>query len=382
MKRIVILGSTGSVGTQTLEIVRQFPDRLRVVGLSGRRQVALAAQCREFHAQYVAIGKRTEATPEFSAPVSVLDGPTQLEELAALAEADIVVVATVGRAGLLATLAALKAGKTVALANKEVLVMAGHLVHDLIAAHKGGIIPVDSEHSALWQCLVGEDHSTVRELLLTASGGALRALPREALGQVTPAQALHHPNWTMGTKVTIDSATLMNKGLEVIEAHWLFDCPFDCIRVVIHPTSVVHSLVQFVDGSVKAQIGQTDMRLPIQYALSYPERWEHGGLYVDVAKIGPLEFSDPDWERYPCLKLAVDAGRRGGTFPTALCGADEVAVELFVAGAIPFTGIAKLVERVLAEHVEESWPSLEQIVETDQRARNRCLELAKRGGWS
>ena len=332
--------------------------------------------------QYVAVGEHINPRVEYPAITALLDSPTQLEQIASLSDADIVVVATVGRAGLFATLAALRAGKTVALANKEVLVMAGHLVQELMATYNGRIIPVDSEHSALWQCLVGEDLSTVREIILTASGGALRGLTREALDNVTPAEALKHPTWSMGTKVTIDSATLMNKGLEVIEARWLFDCAYERIRVVIHPTSVVHSLVQFVDGSVKAQLGLTDMRLPIQYALSFPERWDNQDLYVDIAKVGKLEFGEPDWERYPCLQLAIEAGKRGGTYPTALCGADEAAVELFVNGAIPFRGIAGLVRKVLEEHVDQRMPVLEEIMLADEAARARCYELARTGAWS
>jgi 1-deoxy-D-xylulose-5-phosphate reductoisomerase len=382
MKRIVILGSTGSVGTQTLDVVRQFPDKLRVVGLAARRHVELAAQCREFRPRYVAIGSRDQDAPQFEGAELILDGPAQLEELAAAVEADVVVVATVGRAGLHATLAALRAGKTVALANKEVLVMAGHIVRELMAEFGGSIIPVDSEHSALWQCLVGEDSATVHELVLTASGGALRSLPRDALRDVTPAQAMHHPTWNMGTKVTIDSATLMNKGLEVIEARWLFDCPYDRIRVVMHPTSTVHSLVQFVDGSIKAQIGQTDMRHQIQYALSYPERWSNPAFHSDIIKLGSLEFGEPEWERYPCLTLAIEAGKRGGTYPTALCGADEVAVELFVRGSIPFTGIARLVGQILAEHVDSPHPSIEQVLRADDEARARCLDLARQANWA
>jgi 1-deoxy-D-xylulose-5-phosphate reductoisomerase len=375
MKRIVILGSTGSIGMQTLQIVEQFPERVSVVGLAARRQRELAEQAQRYAVPVVALGE--EATPQVAFPkgVALLHGPTALEDLATLPGADLVVVATVGRAGLLATLAALRAGKRVLLANKEVLVMAGTLVHDLVERHGGALVPIDSEHSALWQCLVGEDIATVHQLILTASGGALRSRPPEALANVTPAEALNHPTWHMGPKVTIDTASLMNKGLEVIEARWLFDVPYERIRVVIHPTSVVHSLVQFVDGSVKAQLGITDMRLPIQYALSYPERWEHEALQLDITDVGDLRFAEPEWARYPCLRLAMEAGRRGGTYPTVLCGADEVAVELFLAGAIRFTAIPDLIAAVLDEHQSIADPDLAAILAADEWARTRCRAL-------
>ena len=376
MKRIVILGSTGSIGVQTLQVVERFPDRLQVLGLAARRQTELARQAAQHHASVVALGEDARAQIPFPPDCRVLSGADALTTLATLPEADLVVMATVGRAGLQATLAALRAGKRVLLANKEVLVMAGALARELVAAHSGALVPVDSEHSALWQCLVGEDPAGVQELILTASGGALRALPVEDLASVTPAQALNHPTWRMGAKVTIDSASLMNKGLEVIEARWLFDIPYERIRVVLHPTSVVHSLVGFVDGAIKAQLGITDMRLPIQYALSYPERWPDEALRTDILRLGDLHFAEPDWARYPCLTLAIEAGRRGGTYPAALCGADEVAVDLFMAGAIPFTAIPALIERVLEEHRSGTATDLEAIIAADRWARERCAELA------
>ena len=378
MKRIVILGSTGSIGVQTLQVVEQFPERLTVLGIAARRQELLVEQARQFGVRVVAPGDDDLPGIAYPPGTTLLRGPSALEELATLPEADLVVVATVGRAGLLATLAALRAGKRVLLANKEVLVMAGALVQELTRAHGGSLAPIDSEHSALWQCLVGEgdDPSSIHELILTASGGALRRLPVAELANVTPEQALAHPTWRMGRKVTIDSATLMNKGLEVIEARWLFDVPFERIRVLIHPTSVVHSLVQFVDGSVKAQLGITDMRLPIQYALSYPERWPSEALRVDVARLGDLHFEEPDWDRFPCLRLAIDAGRRGGTYPAALCGADEVAVDLFLSGAIRLTAIAELVDRVLQEHRSATDRDLATILDADRWARARCTELS------
>jgi 1-deoxy-D-xylulose-5-phosphate reductoisomerase len=373
----VLLGSTGSIGCQTLDVVRRFPDRLRVIGLAARRQEALAAQAREFGVAYVSPGG--EALVPFPPECTLLEESEALETLATLPEADVVVVATVGRAGLLATVAALKAGKQVALANKEVLVMAGALVTELARRHGGRLIPVDSEHSALWQCLLGEQPQSVESLILTASGGALRERPLADLDRVTPAEALQHPTWRMGPKVTIDSATLMNKGLEVIEAHWLFDCPYERIEIVLHPTSDIHSLVRFRDGSIKAQIACADMRLPIQFALSYPERWPHPEMKVDITKLEPLRFASPEWERYPCLALALEAGRQAGTYPAALCGADEAAVDLFLAGKISLTGIARLVKQVLAEHHSQPEPSLDDILAADGEARARAVGLSEAG---
>ncbi|MGH2343651.1 MAG: 1-deoxy-D-xylulose-5-phosphate reductoisomerase, partial [Chloroflexota bacterium] len=362
MKRIVILGSTGSIGEQTLDVVRRFPDRLEVLGIAGRRAERLVEQAKEFAPRYVVLGAPSAAPAPFLHGVTVEQGADAMDHLAAHPDADIVVVATVGRVGLAATMAALRAGKRVGLANKEVLVMAGDLVTALAGEHGGSLIPIDSEHSALWQCLIGEEPASVHLLVLTASGGALRNRPLESLSAVTPEEALRHPTWKMGPKVTIDSATLMNKGLEVIEARWLFDVPYDRISVVMHPTSVVHSLVRFRDGSMKAQLGATDMRLPIQYALSYPERWERPESQVDITKLGDLAFAEPEWSRYPCLSLAIEAGRRGGTYPATLSGADEMAVELFMAGAIPFTAIAELVDGVLQEHVSTSSPDLASVL--------------------
>jgi 1-deoxy-D-xylulose-5-phosphate reductoisomerase len=377
MKRIVILGSTGSIGEQTLAVVRRFPDRLTVLGLAARRQDILLQQAREFAPEVVVIGDDRPRIVDFPPETEVRHGPEALAELASHPAADLVVVSTVGRAGLLATLAALRAGKRVCLANKEVLVMAGALVTATARTYGGTLIPVDSEHSALWQCLVGEPAGSVQTLLLTASGGALRHVPAEELQSVTPSMALSHPTWKMGAKVTVDSASLMNKGLEVIEAHWLFSVPYEQIRVVLHPTSVVHSLVQFVDGSFKAHLGLTDMRLAIQYALSHPERWAHQELQVDLLKLGDLRFSEPDWSRYPCLSLALQAGRQAGTYPAVLCGADEVAVDLFLAGSIRFTDIPVLVEQVLSRHSGASDPDLEQLLAADAWARSLSLDIAR-----
>src|SRR5579859_5483410 len=352
-RRIALLGSTGSIGQQTLDVVRSFPEHFRVVGLAARSNITLLAQqAQEFRPSLVAC---FAGTPEIEAAAraafpNVALGEEGLFEVATHPDADIVVAATSGLQGLEPTLAAIRAGKTIALANKETLVMAGHLV--MAEAKRTGVpvLPVDSEHSAIWQCLRGEQFPEVRRLVLTASGGPLRTLPRERMAEVTVEQALAHPTWQMGPKVTIDSATLANKGLEVIEAHWLFGLPFDRIEVVVHPQSIVHSMVEFVDDSIKLQASLPSMHLPIQDALSYPARLDRAGTalarplrWSDVAR---LDFEAVDVERFPCLRLAYDAGRRGGTAPAVLVGADEQAVALFLRGKIRLTDIAAMLEDV------------------------------------
>jgi 1-deoxy-D-xylulose-5-phosphate reductoisomerase len=298
------------------------------------------------------------------------------EDIASHPEVDIVIVATVGKAGLSATLAALRAGKTVALASKEVLVMAGEVVVREANLHQSQILPVDSEHSAIWQCLQGEEGKAQR-LLLTASGGPFYHHSRAELAEVTPEQALRHPVWKMGRKITIDSATLMNKGLEVIEAHWLFSFPFDSIEILIHPQSIVHSMVEFADGSLKAQLSWPDMRLPIQYALSYPRRWPNPELRrLDWNKIDSLTFEPVDYDRFPCLRLAVEAGKSGGTYPAVLCAADEVAVELFLSRRICFTDIAEIVQETLEQHRNISQPTLEEILAADNWARECATRIS------
>ncbi len=372
MKRVAILGSTGSIGRQALEVVRAFPDRLKVVGLAAGSNVALMLeQVREFRPAFFSLEsdadrKQVQAQePE----AKYLSSP----EMAAHPDVDLVLVATAGKAGLAPTLAALGSRKQVALANKEALVMAGQIV--TAAASNAGlaILPVDSEHSALWQCLQGENHRAAR-LLLTASGGAFRDRPAGELASVTPEEALRHPTWRMGRKVTVDSATLMNKGMEVLEARWLFDIPMERIQVVMHPESIVHSMVEFEDGSVKAQLSQPDMRLPIQYALSSPERWANPALpRLDFATVGNLRFGPVDIARYPCLRLALEAGLRGGTYPAALCAADEAAVDLFLGGKIGFLDIPRLVERTLGRHRNVEPPSLYDILAADAWAREEVL---------
>jgi 1-deoxy-D-xylulose-5-phosphate reductoisomerase len=376
IKKLAILGSTGSIGQQTLQVVRALPHRFQVIGLAAGKNIeALAKQISEFKPEFVYY--QPEKTP------SRLDTSEyellSLEVMASHPEVDTVVIATSGKAGLLATLAAASAGKDIALANKESLVMAGEIITPEAKQNGASILPVDSEHSAIWQCLNGETQPAAR-IILTASGGPFRQFSPKQLEEVTPEQALKHPSWQMGEKVTIDSATLMNKGLEVIEAHWLFDMPYDSITVIVHPQSIIHSMVEFQDGSIKAQLSYPDMRLPIQYALSYPERLPNPELpRLDWTGIKELTFEQPDFDTFPCLRLAIEAGRTGGTCPAVLCAADEVAVELFLSRAIKFTDITILVEQVLQEHETVARPNLEEILAADAWARERALKLAKRG---
>ncbi len=382
MKRIALLGSTGSIGRQTLDVVRWHPDRFRVTALvASRPSDAFVEQVREFRPRVACL---TSAKPGWLAPVpgvEALVGAEHLPAIAADAEVDLLVVATSGTVGFRPTLAALDAGTSVALANKETLIMAGHLVTQ--AAQRAGLrlLPIDSEHSAIWQCLAGEEpySERVRRLLLTASGGAFRDLPAEDLASVTPAAALRHPTWNMGPKITVDSATLMNKGLEVIEAHWLFGIPYDRIDVVIHHQSVIHSLVEFVDGSVKAQLGLPDMRLPIQYALTYPDRLPAPVQPLDLPAIAQLTFSAVDERRYPCLGLAYAAGRQGGTYPTVLNAANEEAVARFLSSDLRFDQIPQVVEDALSAHRGASAPGLEAVAAADRWARDVAREWRPRG---
>jgi len=369
VKKIAILGSTGSIGRQALDVVRALPDELKVVALTGHKNLELLGrQISEFQPKMFC----ASAKPDISYGGEFLS----VEEIASHPEVDFVIVATAGKAGLSPTLAALKAGKTVALANKEVLVMAGEIIVREASLHQAQILPIDSEHSAIWQCLQGEENKP-RRLFLTASGGPFYHYSQSQLAEVTPEQALQHPVWKMGRKVTIDSATLMNKGLEVIEAHWLFSFPFDSIEILIHPQSIVHSMVEFMDGSLKAQLSWPDMKLPIQYALSYPRRWLNPELpRLDWNKISSLNFEPVDYNKFPCLKLAMDAGKSGGTYPAVLCAADEVAVELFLSHRIGFTDIAKIVQKTLEQHRNTSQPSLEEILAADAWAREYAARFS------
>ena len=368
--RLVVLGSTGSIGRQTLDVVRSLPGRFTVIGLAaGANVTLLEEQAREFHPRLIRCDREGEYLRG-----RISAAWTTMEEMASHPHADLVVVATVGTTGLAPTLAALRAGKTVALANKEVLVIAGQLITAEANRHKAQLRPIDSEHSAIWQCLWGEQPHSVRRIILTASGGPFRDTPPEELDRVTAEQALRHPNWQMGQKITVDSATLLNKGLECIEARWLFDVPLDCIDVLLHRESIVHSLVEFRDGSVKAQLGVPDMRLPIQCALTYPERVPGTAVpRLDLRHIGALSFGTPDMQRYPCLSLALEAGRRAGTFPAVLCAADEVAIQHFLAGHLRFTDIARVIEDALAAHPDTANPTLDDILAADASAR-ACAE--------
>ncbi len=369
-KRLVILGSTGSIGVQTLDVVRGLADRFQVLGLAaGRNVTLLEEQVREFHPRLVWSEEGgARAALESAAGPGARWAP--LEELAAHPDADLVVVGTVGRAGLAPTLAALRAGKSVALANKEVLVMAGAVVTRAAVQGRGQLLPVDSEHSAIWQCLWGEESSSVARILLTASGGAFRDYSPDQLARVTPEEAMQHPTWQMGRKITVDSATLVNKGFEVIETRWLFDVPLERIEVVLHRESIIHSLVEFVDGCVKAQLGEPDMRVPIRIALCYPERVPNPTMSpIDLPSIGELHFKAPDFRRFPALSLALKAGRRGGTYQAALAAADDVAVAHFLAGHLRFPDIAVLLDEVLSAHAPAADTDLEAVLEADAWAR-------------
>ncbi|MFS8775883.1 1-deoxy-D-xylulose-5-phosphate reductoisomerase [Synechococcus sp. W65.1] len=384
MQAITLLGSTGSIGTQTLDLVAQYPDRFRVVGLSSHSNVTLLAeQVRRFRPQIVAIG-REELLPELRSLLSGLQplpelvaGMEGLCQVAAHPEAQRVVAGIVGCAGLLPTLAAIRAGKDIALANKETLVAGGPVVLPLVQKHGVKLIPVDSEHSAIFQCLQGVPAGSLRRIWLTASGGAFRDWPVEKLNQATLADALKHPNWVMGRKITIDSATLLNKGLEVIEAHWLFGLDYDRIEILIHPQSIVHSLVELADTSVLAQLGWPDMHLPILYGLSWPERLSTPWEPLDLVKLGSLTFRAPDHRKYPCLQLAYAAGRAGGTLPAVLNAANEAAVNLFLQERIRFLDIPRLLEQVCERHQVIANPSLEDILAVDAWARQQVELLAQ-----
>ena len=365
---LAVLGSTGSVGTQALDVAAAHPDCLRVVALgAGTNTALLNQQIATFSPQLIACAAGSDAVDVRGAAWATL------EEIAVHPAVDLLLVATTGKAGLLPSLAALRTGKAVALANKEALVMAGGLLRRAAALGGGDLRPVDSEHSALWQCLWGERPEDVTQLVLTASGGAFRDRPAESLRDVTPAEALRHPTWQMGRKITIDSATLFNKGLEAIEASVLFDVPLDRVAFVQHRESIVHSLVAFRDGAVKAQLGVPDMRLPIQLALTYPHRLPvRGQQPLDLAALGALHFEPLDFDRHPCLKLTQQAGHAGQTYPAVLAAADEVAVERFLAGAIGFTDIAGVIADALDAHIPVADPDLDAILAADAWARDRA----------
>lgn len=370
-KRLAVLGSTGSIGQQTLEVVRKFPGVFEVMGLACNSNIDLfRQQVDEFKPPLVC----TSSTPTRFAAAS-----TSLEEIAVCREVDIVVIATTGKAGLGPAISAIKAGKKVALANKEILVMAGDIITRMAARHGASILPIDSEHSAIWQCLQGEAGRKISRLLLTASGGPFFGMSRAKLATVSVDDALNHPTWKMGKKVTIDSATLFNKGLEAIEAHWLFKIPYRKIEILIHRQSIVHSMVEFSDGSVKAQMSTPDMRLPIQYALFYPDRVANNDL-TPLNFSGPmnLSFEPVKLNDFPCLKIAFEAARKGDTYPAVICAADEVAVHLFIRRQIKFTDIATIIEKTMNMHKPVSNPRIEDILNSDEWARKTARNIARK----
>lgn len=373
LKKLSILGSTGSIGTQTLDVVAHDPERYEVVGLSAGANVdLLIEQAKKFKPAIVSLATKEAADaarPHLPAGTTVTYGEEGLIEVAAATDADIVVTAIMGSRGLPATLAAIDAGKTIGLANKETLVTAGHIVMDRAKQRGVTILPIDSEHSAIFQCLNGENRRSVKQITLTASGGSFRDRSREQLKGVTVAEALNHPNWAMGAKITIDSATMVNKGLEVIEARWLFDVTYDQIDVIIHPESIIHSYVEFSDHSIIAQLGMPDMRVPIQYALSYPERNATPTNRLNLAEIGKLHFREMDFVRYPCLRLAFECGRLGQSAPAAFNAANEVAVARFLNGEITFLDIERILETVINKHEVTNINDLQMIAEVDTWAR-------------
>ena len=385
MKALSLLGSTGSIGTQTLDIVAQYPDQFRIVGMAAGRNVALfSQQIRQFKPQIVALQDETlladlkAAIADVQPQPIILAGQAGIVEVAKYGDAEVVVTGIVGCAGLLPTMAAIEANKDIALANKETLIAGGPVVLPLVKKHGVKLLPADSEHSAIFQCLQGVPDRGIRRILLTASGGSFRDMPIEELANVTVASALKHPNWSMGRKITIDSATLMNKGLEVIEAHYLFGMDYDHIDIVIHPQSIIHSLIELQDTSVLAQLGWADMRLPLLYALSYPDRLPTDWEPLDLVKAGNLTFREPDHVKYPCMGLAYAAGRAGGCLPAVLNAAYEEAVALFLDEKIKFLDIPKLIEKTCdrfdSQNVKN--PNLDDILEADAWGRRSVSELA------
>jgi 1-deoxy-D-xylulose-5-phosphate reductoisomerase len=387
VKAITLIGSTGSIGTQTLDIVAQYPEQFRLVGLAAGNNVEmLAAQIRQFHPSIVAIcaEEKLPLLRELIADVDpqpvLLAGEAGVIEVARYGDSQTVVTGIVGCAGLLPTIAAIEAGKDIALANKETLIAGGPVVLPLLEKHGVKVLPADSEHSAIFQCLQGVPKGGLRKIILTASGGSFRDWPVEKLTEVTVADALKHPNWSMGRKITVDSATLMNKGLEVIEAHFLFGLDYDDIEIVIHPQSIIHSLIELQDTSVLAQLGWPDMRLPLLYALSWPERVYSAWERLDLVKAGSLTFKEPDHQKYPCMKLAYAAGRAGGSMPAVLNAANEQAVALFLDEQIRFLDIPRCIEQICDRHQKDnrSNPSLDDILAADKWARQEVLSVSKK----
>ncbi|QPA32084.1 1-deoxy-D-xylulose-5-phosphate reductoisomerase [Thermaerobacillus caldiproteolyticus] len=380
MKYISLLGASGSIGTQTLDVIRSHPDEFRLVAMAIGKNIEVGrAIIEEFAPELVSVADesaRMRLHSEYKGKVKIVCGEEGLIEVATHPKATIVVNAVVGSLGLVPTLKAIEAKKTIALANKETLVTAGHIVTEAAKKNEVALLPVDSEHSAIFQCLQGEQSKHIEKIILTASGGSFRDKTREQLENVTVEEALRHPNWSMGAKITIDSATMMNKGLEVIEAHWLFHLPYEQIDVLLHRESIIHSLVQFRDSSVIAQLGTPDMRVPIQYALTYPDRLELSNAKpLNLAEIGTLHFQKVDFTRYRCLQLAYEAGKAGGSLPTVLNAANEEAVEAFLQGRIAFLAIEEYIERALEHHQMVKEPTLDEIRKIDADTRHYVRSL-------
>jgi 1-deoxy-D-xylulose-5-phosphate reductoisomerase len=378
MKNVVLLGSTGSIGTSTAKVAEDLPDRIRLVGLAaGNNAERLIEQVRKHHPEAISISnpeKARDLKKIVGAATGVYSGDEGLIKLATLPSADLVLIAIVGTAGLKPALAAIRAGKDIAVASKEILVMAGEIVMGEARKHGVRVLTVDSEHSAIFQCLDGKPVNSIRKLWLTASGGPFRRTPKEEFAGITVERALKHPSWVMGRKITIDSATMFNKGLEMIEARWLFDVGIERVGVLVHPQSIVHSLVEFVDGALLAQLSTPDMCLPIQYALTYPDRVPSGRVRTNFAKLGSLTFEEPDVERFPAMTLARRAGEAGGTLPSVLNAANEVAVEAFLNRKINFMQITEMVRRTMKAHKTILHPTLEQILEADAWARREAAK--------
>ena len=379
MRTISLLGATGSIGMQTLDVIRTHRDAFRLVAFSAGRNIEQARMIiDQFSPKIVCVAQKEDADMlqrEYIGRVRIVSGEDGLIEVATVEEADIVVNAVVGSVGLVPTLKAIEAGKTIALANKETLVTAGHLVMKHAADYGVSILPVDSEHSAIFQCLQGEKQKNVECIILTASGGSFRDRTRDQLQHVTVEEALKHPNWSMGAKITIDSATMMNKGLEVIEAHWLFHLPYEKIHVLLHKESIIHSMVQFHDGSVIAQLGTPDMRVPIQYALTYPDRFPLHIERLNLAEVATLHFQKVDMNRFRCLQFAYEAGKIGGTMPTVLNAANEEAVAAFLAGKISFLAIEQCIEQAMEWHEPMAHPDLDTIRTVDRKTRQFVKSL-------
>ena len=380
MKSIIILGSTGSIGNNTLDIVRRFPEEFRVVGLTAGSNIdKLEAQIRQFKPQAVAVSTESSAALLRNRctdlPVEIMAGEEGITQVASVLDAELVISAIVGAAGLVPTLSAIRTGKHIALANKEPMVMAGKLMQDEARKHGVRIFPVDSEHSAIFQSLEGHRIEDVRRVILTASGGALWTVPQEQLMHVTPERALQHPNWKMGSKITIDSATLMNKGLEVVEARWLFNIPESNIDVLVHRESIIHSLVEYSDRSMIAQLGLPDMRTPISYAMRYPARMTLDLPSLDLTEIGQLTFCKPDHDRFPCLNLGYESLRIGGTMPAAMNAANEIAVEAFLNHGLGFGEIHQVIRSTMEAHAQQEITCLDDALESDRWAREKAESL-------